>query len=71
MARRLAALLLLLIAFALPAEVAGKAAATPPPAPDGIQYHALSPALVSNVQRWSRTCKARASRASCAARSSS
>jgi flagellar FliL protein len=50
MARRLAALLLLLIAFALPAEVAGKAAATPPPAPDGIQYHALSPALVSNVQ---------------------
>jgi flagellar FliL protein len=50
MARRLAALLLLLIGFALPAEVAGKAAATPPPAPDGTQYHALSPALVSNVQ---------------------
>jgi flagellar FliL protein len=50
MARRLAALFLLLIALALPAEVSGKAAATPPPAPDGTQYHALSPALVSNVQ---------------------
>jgi len=49
MARRLAALLLLLIAFALPAEVGGKQAAPPPPA-DGVQYHALNPALVSNVQ---------------------
>ncbi len=49
MARRLAAFLLLLIAIALPAEVAGKQAAPPPPA-DGVQYHALNPALVSNVQ---------------------
>jgi flagellar FliL protein len=48
MARRLAAILLL-IAFALPAEVAGKQAAAPPPA-DGVQYHALDPALVSNLQ---------------------
>jgi flagellar FliL protein len=49
MARRLAALLLL-IACALPAEVSGKQAASPPPAADGTQYYALTPALVSNVQ---------------------
>jgi len=50
MAKRLAVLLLLLIAFALPAEVAGKQAAAPPPTADGTQYHALNPALVSNLQ---------------------
>lgn len=50
MARRLAALLLLLVTFALPAEVAGTQAASPPPPADGTQYHALAPALVSNVQ---------------------
>lgn len=49
MARRLAASVLLVIAFALPAEVDARQAVTTPPA-DGVQYHALSPALVSNVQ---------------------
>ena len=48
MARRFAALLLLTIAFSSPAEVAGKQSA-PPPA-DGVQYHALNPALISNLQ---------------------
>lgn len=49
MARRLAALLLF-IAFALPAGTAAKQAAAPPPPADGTQYHALNPALVSNLQ---------------------
>lgn len=49
MARRLATLILLLLAVAVPAELAGKQAA-PPAAADGTRYHALSPALVSNLQ---------------------
>jgi flagellar FliL protein len=49
MARRRAALLLL-IALALPAGLAAKPGGDPQPGADGTRYHALSPALVSNLQ---------------------
>jgi flagellar FliL protein len=48
MARRHIALLLLVL-LALPFAATGKQAAAPAPA-DGTQYHAVSPALVSNLQ---------------------